>query len=114
MNKRRKKSLDLARVLRWIPRVLALFFIGFLSLFALDVIGQPQWVLGLLIHLIPSFVLLALTLVAWKRARLGGALFLLAGVALIGITRSGWLILPVWIVGGLFLLSSYLDKKMAT
>lgn len=63
-----KKS---TKVLYWSPRVLAILAILFVSLFALDAFhpGKPltQQLADFLIHLIPSFVLLTVLLLAWKR-----------------------------------------------
>lgn len=57
-------------------------FIGFISLFALDVFGEQQglWntLVGLAIHLIPSLVLVILV-VAWRREWVGAALYAGAG-----------------------------------
>jgi hypothetical protein len=59
-------------------------FLLFLSLFSLDVIqpGLGFWeiVLGLLMHNIPTFILLILVLVAWKYEIVGGIAFILAGL----------------------------------
>lgn len=73
------------RVLFWLPRLLAMAFIAFLSLFALDVFQENQGVwrtlLGLLIHLVPVFVLIAVLVVAWRWEWVGALLFGAAGVA---------------------------------
>ena len=54
------------KTLNWIARILAIALIAFFSLFALDVFGQPGWFLGLIMHLIPSFILIIITVIAWK------------------------------------------------
>lgn len=68
----------------WIPRVAAILFILFVSLFALDAFSGEASVLvklgGFLMHLVPSFVLLAILVLAWKRPGYGGAAFVLAGI----------------------------------
>jgi hypothetical protein len=52
----------------WAPRVFALGVAAFLALFALDVfeegLGFPQVLVPLRMHLIPTFVLLAVTALA--------------------------------------------------
>jgi hypothetical protein len=66
------------RLLYWSPRALSLLFVGFLSLFAFDVFEDNKgWslVLALLIHLLPSLVLLAVTIVAWKHEIVGTIVF---------------------------------------
>jgi len=65
------------RTLYWTPRILAIIFIIFMSMFAFDT-GS---FLGTLIHLIPSFALIVITAMAWKQPFHGGIVFLvLAGV----------------------------------
>jgi hypothetical protein len=63
-------KLSLRRALFWTPRVLGLLFAGFLSLFALDVFsaGYSFWetVAALLIHLIPTAVLLVVLALSWR------------------------------------------------
>jgi hypothetical protein len=100
------------KVFYWLPRLLALLLIAFISLFALDVFGQPRWLLALLIHLIPSYFLIAITVIAWKNETLGGLLFLLAGIALLIFTHFEALIIaiPAFVVGTLFLVKGYLLK----
>lgn len=75
-----------ARVLHWLPRSLCILAILFVSTFALDAFapGLTVWQqLGaFLIHLIPSFVLLALLLIAWKWELAGGIALAVAGLAL--------------------------------
>lgn len=59
------------RALFWAPRALCTLFIAFVSLFALDVFGEGQgfWrtLVDLMMHFIPSFVMLAALVVAWRR-----------------------------------------------
>lgn len=95
------------------PRVLAIAFVIFISLFALDVLGEPRWLLALAMHLIPSFVLVVLTVIAWKWEQLGGLLFLAAGLAALFLSSSSALIvsLPLFVIGGLFLGRRYLTKS---
>jgi len=64
-----------------IPRILAILFILFISLFALDVFGEDlgflNTAIALFMHLIPSLVLTGLLILAWKKPKLGGGLFIL-------------------------------------
>ena len=80
-----KSRSKLFMVLNRIARVLAIAFAVFISLFSLDVFqpGIPfgRILLGLLIHLIPTYIILILTWIAWKRPLIGGGLFILAGAA---------------------------------
>lgn len=100
------------KILYWLPRLLSILFIAFISMFALDVFGEPQWFLALLIHLIPSFILIILTVIAWKNERLGGFIFIVIGFLLLISSRFESLIIsiPVIILGVLFLSRKYLLK----
>lgn len=66
------------------PKVAGLLFAAFLALFSLDVISPEasisQILLGLLIHNIPVFVLLAVLVIAWRHEIVGSIVFALAGV----------------------------------
>lgn len=73
------------RFLFWSPRILAILFAIFLSIFALDVFNEPRgfWrtALALAIHLIPTAMVLLILAAAWQWERLGALLFaLLAGI----------------------------------
>ena len=71
-------------ILYWTPRVLSILFIAFLSLFALDAFGEGLgfWgtVLALTMHLVPSFILLAILILAWRWEWVGAVLYGLAGL----------------------------------
>jgi len=108
------------KIIHWLPRVLGICFVIFLSLFSLDVFSEYSgWgvILPLLIHLIPSFVLLAIVLISWKYDLVGAVVFL--GFAIFYIFMVGfdkhwsWYVsisLPSAVVGILFLLS-WLQKR---
>ena len=65
-------------------RILAILYIAFISLFALDAFNGgfswPGTVIALFIHLIPTFILISCLAVAWKRGVIGGSLFLAVGI----------------------------------
>ena len=98
-----------------LPRVLAIILIAFLSVFALDAFDEPNWPLALFMHLIPNFLLLVILAVAWKKAKIGGILFLLAGLFAAGFFHglTAFLItaVPAFVIGILFLISNM--KKYA-
>jgi len=108
------------KTIHWLPRILSIAFVLFLSLFALDVFGEYsgwQAVLGFLIHLLPSFVLLAVILIAWKYDLVGAIAFLASAafyVFMVGLDRPwSWyagISGPAAVVGILFLLS-WLQKR---
>jgi uncharacterized membrane protein len=120
------------KLLYWAPRILAIAAILFVSLFALDAFepGKPfsEQLLAFLIHLVPSFVLLAILLLAWKRELVGGIIF-----ALIGLVMSPWVFMhnyrmndsiwmslliilmitiPFVVVGGLFIWGHFRGRRV--
>ena len=75
------------KFLYWLPRILGMLFALFISIFALDSFGEsipfPEAVIGFLIHLAPTYIMIAILLIAWKWRVVGGTLFILAGVSYI-------------------------------
>ena len=67
------------RALFWAPRVLCLGLAVFVSIFALDVFGEGQgfWqtVLALLLHLVPTYIVVIALVVAWRWEWVGAMLF---------------------------------------
>jgi cell division protein FtsW (lipid II flippase) len=108
------------KIIYWLPRISSIAFVLFLSLFALDVFEEYsgwQAVLGFLMHLLPSFVLLAVILIAWKYDLVGAIAFLASAafyVFMAGFDRPwSWyagISGPAAVVGILFLLS-WLQKR---
>lgn len=67
----------------WIPRILAIIHILFISLFSLDVFGEyafPEVLLALFMHLIPTFIFIALLVIAWRWPKIGGWLYIIIGL----------------------------------
>ncbi len=73
-------------VFHWLPRIICILAILFISMFAADAFapGLTIWQqLGaFLMHLIPSFILLAILIIAWKWELIGGIIFAVTGLAL--------------------------------
>jgi len=92
------------KFLYWLPRILAILFIFFISLFSLDALEQKQWFLALIIHLIPSCVLIIATAIAWKHEIVGGWLFLGAGGVLLYLSSfESWIVSALsFVIGVLF------------
>ena len=67
----------------WTPRILCILFAGFLSIFAADVFGEHYgfWktILALVMHLIPTWIILIVLVVSWRREWVGGTLFIALG-----------------------------------
>lgn len=116
----------------WLPRILCMLAIVFVSLFALDAFSSElsfwQQMGAFLMHLIPSFILLALLILAWKKELIGGIIFMLIGLGLSPVVFSHnyrmnhsifmslgiilTITIPFAIVGLLFLISHFKRKKL--
>jgi len=119
------------KILHWLPRVICILSILFVSLFALDAFTPEltiwQQIGAFLIHLIPSFILLILLVIAWKWEFIGGIIFTVIGLGLsplvfthnYNMNHSVWISLgiitsitiPFAIVGILFIVSHYRRKR---
>ncbi len=113
----------------WLPRILSLMYVLFLSVFSLDVFDSKlnfwQIVIGLIMHNIPTFIVLLIILYSWKHQLFGGIIFLLIGL-LYNITlfinpnfewyMLSWSVLisgPAFLIGILFL-KEWKSKKIVT
>ncbi len=103
MKSKSKPSLK-SKFLFWLPRISAIIFTLFISVFALDALANPNWPLALLIHLLPVFLLIMVTYIAWKHPHAGASLFILSGLVAIVFFQSWLLAVPVWLIGLLFLI----------
>lgn len=67
------------RVFFWTPRVLGILFAIFLSMFALDVFAEGhgfwQTTGALLLHLVPTFIVVIALVIAWRWELVGAILF---------------------------------------
>ncbi len=120
------------KILFWLPRFLCIIAILFISLFALDAFEPDltfwQQIGAFLIHLIPSFILIALLLIAWKWEYIGGIIFTILGLGFspfifkhnYEMNHSIWMsmgiiamiTLPFVVVGILFIMSYFQNKKI--
>ncbi len=120
------------KIFYWLPRILCIAAILFISLFALDAFspGLSIWqqIGAFLMHLIPSFILLALLAVAWKWEYWGGIIFIILGMGFtpfiflhnFRMNHSIWMSLgivmlitiPFVLVGILFLVDHNKRQKM--
>ena len=119
------------KVFHWLPRIICILAILFVSLFAADAFapGLTIWqqLRDFLIHLIPSYILLAFLIVAWKWEYIGGIIFILIGLGFspfifiknYQMNHSIWMSLgivlaitfPFLVVGILFIVSHLLKRK---
>lgn len=121
------------KVLHWLPRILCIAAILFVSMFAADAYNPDysfwQLVQAYFMHLIPSFILLLLLIVAWKWELIGGIFFASVGIIFspflfmfnYRMNHSVWISLsvilmitvPFAVIGLLFMLSYYKKKQFA-
>lgn len=66
-----KKRLNLA------AKIVAIFYIVLITMFAFD---APILSLGFLIHIIPTLIFVGCLVFAWFKPKIGGILFVIAGV----------------------------------
>jgi hypothetical protein len=121
-------------IVHWTPRILGILAVLFISMFALDSFAPHltvwQQISGFLLHLVPTYILAALLVVAWKWERVGGILFIVIGAVFTPVIftlnhqRNQFSILaslgivmmvtvPFIVIGVLFYLSDRLHKKPA-
>lgn len=107
----------------WVPRCFCILYALFLGAFALDVFqeGLPfgQMIEALLIHLIPTFLVLLILALSWHREWVGAVLFLFLATyywaSAVGSVH--WLSVLVisgnaYLLGAMFSLSWMLHKKI--
>jgi len=103
----RKKKRNL---IKWIPVVLAILFIAFISVLALD----AKTIADLFMNLFPSYVVMVTTIISWFLPVIGGHLFIGLGAAY---AVAGWgqfniklafllIIGPLFFIGMMFIFQS--------
>ena len=118
------------KVFHWMPRIISILAILFISLFALDSFGPNltiwQQIGAFLIHLIPTYILIALLIVAWKWEYIGGIIFIIIGLGMspfifkhnynmnhsVGMSLGIILMITFpFVVAGILFIISYIIKK---
>lgn len=103
-----------SQVILWAPRVVGIGLAVLLGLFAADVLISNHGILGTLValvmHLIPSLLVLALVLIGWRHQGIAAMAFVALAVfyAATMAERFAWIVLvagPLVIVSALFFLS---------
>jgi hypothetical protein len=112
------------RLALWAPRILALFMIALLSLFALDALEEGGGLIHvaavLVMHLLPSIILIVALMLAWRRPWLGALLFggaALGYAAWTGRDHLDWIAVisgPLLLTAALFLLSWIIGLRKQT
>jgi hypothetical protein len=107
--------------LLWIPRVLTVLFVIFISLFALDAFGQRtgflKTLLAFMIHMIPAFLIITILVFSWKWPLIGGIGFTLLGLVYLywaGRNNQVYALIytPLFLTGVLFLISWLLRDRI--
>lgn len=116
MGRQRNRTVG-QELLFWAPRATCITCAIFISMFAMDVFGEGRdlWgtVMALLMHLLPTFIIVLVLVVSWRREWIGGIIFIAAAFAYlwsIWHTRFFWsagplISGPLLITGILFLLN---------
>jgi len=118
---------EVNRFIYWTPRILSIVFIIFFALMSLDVMALElslwESIVGLLMHNIPTIIMLIVLLIAWKYEIVGGIAYLLGGLAYIIMTTQAeipWYIAlswslniagPAFLIGVLFLINWYKKRQ---
>ena len=115
----RKNTGIMKKTLFWVPRVLGIVFVLFISMFALDAFDAKtpfiKALAGFLIHLIPAYLLIIMLIIAWKKEMIGGILYIAMGIAFLFMSRfefqASIIFGPLVLIGSLFLVSHFYNKK---
>lgn len=109
------------KILYWIPRILGLLFAFFIGLFALDVLNENysfgKTIVAFLVHLIPTYIVLLFTIIAWRKEGIGSMLFTIIGLAyVINFKDQPFLTYaiisgPLFLIAILFLLNNFLHGR---
>lgn len=120
------------RVIYWTARILCIFAILLVSLFSLDSFSSGrtflQNITAFLMHNIPSFILLASLIIAWKWEKAGGIILTIIGLAfsififvfnykrnhfpiMTCLLQAFIIAIPFVLAGILFILSHFRKKK---
>ncbi|SDS34722.1 hypothetical protein SAMN04515667_1970 [Formosa sp. Hel1_31_208] len=118
------------KLIHWTPRIICILAILFVSIFALDAFNPEkttwQQIGDFFIHLIPSYVLTILLIIAWKREFIGGIIFIVIGIGCspfifihnYNMNQSVWMSLLIilmitvpFIIAGILFIVSYKMKK---
>ena len=101
-------------LVHWAPRIAGLGLAGFLALFALDSLSNPQGLLetaiAVIMGLMPALGVLATVIIGWKRPGIAAVLFAVFAVmySASALSHPGWILLiagPLVLVAILFLIS---------
>lgn len=81
------------KLIYWSPRILSILLIAFLTIFSFDVFSEDysfwETILAFIMHNIPVFVLTLVLILAWKHELIGTAVFTVAAIFYMYLSRHG-------------------------
>ena len=100
--------------LRWVARILTILFAGFLGIFSLDVFEENYgfWmtIVDLLMHLIPSFIILLVLWISWKKREwIAAIIYFLLAIIYLFISWNKFPIVTCLVIAGPLLLIGILN-----
>lgn len=109
-------------IIRWVARIISIGFAALISIFALDIFdesyGLKNTMIALFIHLLPTFIILFILVLSWKRDWLAGLAYTILGLVYIikSLNRFDWITYtiisgPLFLLGILFFISWAFSKK---
>ena len=121
------------KMIHWTARMIVILAILFVSMFALDSFSPEltiwQQLLGFAIHLVPSFILIIVLLIAWKWELIGGIILMIISLGLspliyqhnynmnhsVGMSLGIIMMItfPFFLAGVLFILEHFMKKKVS-
>lgn len=100
------------KLLYWSPRLFCIVFAAFTVIFALDVFGGDkgvwQTIVAFIMHLIPTFLIIALLIISWRWEWLGGIVFILLALLYIISSKGRAPLMAYILICGCLLLISIL------
>ena len=86
---KKQQSKNKKGILFWLPRLITIIFILFISMFALDIFGMNLgfWgtIFGLFMHLTPSIILTAIVIIFWRKSLVLAGMWAAFGIGYIAI-----------------------------
>lgn len=100
-------------IITWTARIISIAFAFFISIFSMDIFseGYGFWktIMGLTMHLIPTFILVLIIIISWRKELVGAVTYTILGILYIyfgwgKIDISAYLVIagPLFILGALY------------
>ncbi len=78
------------KALNWTPRILSILLSLFFLSFTLEGFSEGFSLIDSLMHFLLALSIIAITILSWKKPKLGGVFFMLIGVALTILIHKEW------------------------